>query len=400
MTNLPDQRKQYIQDKTPEFWRSTLALSVGGFAVFSNFHLTQPLLPLFSKEFGVSPVTASLSVSLVTLTLSVFLLVFGPVSDAVGRKNVMAFGLLVPSLISIGAFFVPDFGLLLVLRTLQGLALAALPAISYAYIGEEFDGKAVGVAIGLYISANSVGGMAGRIISGFAADIWGWRYSFLIMGFIGLACLVSFLLLLPKSRHFVPHKLSLRGAGREMKQHIKNSILRDAYYIAAILFFVFIGLFNYLSYHLHAAPYFLSTALIGLLYLSYSAGTFSSTLSGKLEYLFTIPQRILIGLGIMVAGILLMTTTPLLIILIGLVVLCFGFFFAHAASSSWVSRHAKDAKGSASALYLFAYYMGGSIGSTLLGYIWDPWGWKAVAYVCIGFVLLGMLLALRMKKTA
>lgn len=88
-----------------DFWQANLALSLGGFAVFSNFHLAQPLLPLFSTEFGVSPVTASLSVSLVTLFLSVFLLVFGPVSDAVGRKNVMAFGLLAPSLLSLGIFF-------------------------------------------------------------------------------------------------------------------------------------------------------------------------------------------------------------------------------------------------------------------------------------------------------
>lgn len=236
-------------------------------------------------------------------------------------------------------------------------------------------------------------------MSGFIADLWGWRYSFLIMGLIGFLCLVIFVALLPKSRHFLPHKLHVRGAVDEITLHLANPALRYAYYIAAILFFVFIGLFNYLSYHLHQAPYFLSTTLIGLLYLSYLAGTFSSTLSGKLDKLFTIPRRVMAGLGIMITGILLMITTPLLLILLGLVIVSFGFFFAHSASSSWVSQHAGNARGSASALYLFAYYLGGSIGSTLLGYVWEPWGWRAVAFFCIALVLSAMVAAFRMQKT-
>lgn len=231
----------YIKEKTPEFWKAAVALGVGGFAVFSNFHITQPLLPLFSKEFGVSAVTASLTVSLITFSLSIFLLFFGPVSDAIGRKNVMAFGLLVPSLISVGAFFVPNFQLLLVLRAIQGIALAALPAVAYAYIGEEYDPQAVGVIIGLYISSNSIGGMGGRIMSGFVADMWGWRFSFLVMGLTGLLCFMLFILLLPRSRHFVSHKFSLHGAVEEILQHLRNPVLRFAYYIAGILFLFLSG---------------------------------------------------------------------------------------------------------------------------------------------------------------
>jgi len=76
--------QNYIQAKTPSFWRATFALSIGAFLVFTNLHMAQPLLPLFSQEFGVSPAVASLSVSLVTFTLSIFLLFFGPISDSIG----------------------------------------------------------------------------------------------------------------------------------------------------------------------------------------------------------------------------------------------------------------------------------------------------------------------------
>lgn len=388
----------YIKDNTEQFWKATAALGVGGFAIFSNLHITQPLLPLFTEEYGVSAAVSSLSVSLIIFSLSIFLLVFGPVSDAVGRKNMMVVGLFVSSLLSISIFFVPNFWWLLVMRALQGVALATLPAIAYAYIGEEYDLRSIGTAIGIYISLNSIGGLGGRVISGFAADMWGWRYSFLAMGLVGFLCLAIFLALLPDSKHFKPHRFCLRGAAGEIFMHIRNPVLRRVYYIAAILFFVFVGLFNYLGYHLHQAPYFLSTTIIGLLYLSYLAGTFSSTLSGRLDQVFTIPQRVVSGLGIMILGIILMITSPLWSILLGLVVLSFGFFFAHSASSSWVSRHAREAKGSASALYLFAYYMGGSVGSLSLGWVWEPWGWKAVTLVCIVLILLAVLFALWLKE--
>lgn len=395
---MKSETQGYITRNSLSFWRATIALSLGGFAIFINFHMTQPLLPLFSKEFGISPAISSLSTSFVILTLSIFLLIFGPVSDAIGRKNIMAFGLLLSSLTSVAIFFVHSFPLLLLLRAVQGIFLAALPAVTYAYIGEEFEKNAVGIAIGLYISATSVGGMLGRIISGIVADWWGWDYSFLVLGLVGIACFLPFIILLPASRHFKAHHFSWEKGISEITFHWKNPVLRDAYYTAGIIFFVFVALFNYLGYHLHQAPYNLSTSLIGLLYLTFLAGTFSSILSGKLDRIFNITQRIFAGLLFMLVGIFFMLFKPLFLIIIGITLVCFGFFFAHAASSNWVSLHAKEAKASASAIYLFAYYLGGATGGTLLGFVWEHSGWTAVALICASVVMLGGLFVRRMSQ--
>ncbi|MGG3468542.1 MFS transporter [Neobacillus pocheonensis] len=386
----------FIKERTCKFWKATLALSFGSFLVFSNLHFTQPLLPLISKEFKVSPAMASLTVSLVTLSLSLFLLIAGPISDHIGRKNLMSFGLLTSSLISIAIFFVSDFWFLLFLRTLQGITLACLPAIAYAYIAEEFEKKAIGVAIGLYISGNTIGGMGGRIIGGFTSDLWGWRYAYLTMGAIGFLCFLFFVFSLPKSRHFSPNALQLRVVSGHFIGHLKNRELRSAYFLAGIIFFIFMGLFNYLSYHLHGAPYHLSSSIIGLLYLSYLAGTFSSTLSGKLDSIMSIPNRMCTGLLIMLIGVLLTLFTSLPLILIGLILLCFGFFFVHAAATNWVSILATEAKGSSSSLYLFFYYAGGSLGSFLLGFVWEYFGWYTTVGVTTLLLVVGMKITLGM----
>lgn len=389
--------KKYIQVNTPEYWKATIALGIGSFLIFSNMHMAQPLLPLFSRDFGVSAATSSLAVSMVTFSLSIFLLFFGPLSDAVGRKNIMSLGLLMSALFSIFIFFVPNFTALIILRTFQGIFLASLPAVAYAYIGEEFEGNSVGVVIGIYISGNSIGGMGGRIISGYIADTFGWKYSFLIIGIIGLLSFALFSFLLPKSNNFKPKKLSRIKAAKAIIVHWKNPVLRKAYYIAGIIFSIFIGLFNYLGYHLSGEPYNLSTTVIGLLYLTYIAGTFSSTFSGHLAGALTISTRVLLGLIMMFSGLVLMFFTPLILIFFGLIIMVFGFFFAHSAASSWVSYYAKEAKASASALYLFSYYMGGSIGSFLLGYVWSPFGFLGVVAFTILLVLIGLITALKMK---
>ncbi len=381
--------KPLIQLNSAEFWKATITLSVSSFFIFASLHMVQPLLPLFSKEFGVSPTTASLAVSLVTLTLSISLVIFGILSDTFGRKNIMSMGLMASSILSITIFFVPDFSTLLILRALQGIFLASLPAVALAYIGEEYDKAAIGLAIGIYISGNSLGGMGGRIVSGFISDHWGWQYSFLFIGAVGIISFFLFLFYLPSCKNFKQRPFSIRTLLHSF-DHYKNPILRLAFYIGGILLFIFIGSFNYLGYHLHKAPFNLSTTVIGLIYISYLSGTFSSTLSGRLDNRLNSSERILLGFAVILVGLILMIIPNLIMIFLGLLIFVFGFFFAHSAASSWVSHYALSSKASASGLYLLTYYIGGSFGSTSLGFIYEPFGWMGVSFVTIFMVLIGL----------
>ncbi|MEH7482311.1 MFS transporter [Neobacillus drentensis] len=113
----------FIKERTSQFWKATIALSFGSFLVFSNLHFTQPLLPLISKEFKVSHAMASLTVSLVTLSFSLFLLIAGPISDHIGRKNLMSFGLLSSSLFSLAIFLLPISGSFSFYERFRGLLL-------------------------------------------------------------------------------------------------------------------------------------------------------------------------------------------------------------------------------------------------------------------------------------
>jgi YNFM family putative membrane transporter len=64
-----------------------------------------------------------------------------------------------------------------------------------------------------------------------------------------------------------------------------------------------------------------------------------------------------------------------------------GFFAAHSVASSWIGPRARRARGQASSLYLFSYYLGSSMAGTLGGVFWHNYGWNGVG----GFIALMLL---------
>lgn len=155
-----------IQIRTRAWWRATLALSLGSFLVFINLYAPQPLLPELREAYGVSTLAVGLVMSVATLALAASLLVFGPLSDAIGRAAIMRLTLLAAGALSLGLSLAPSFEVLLVLRGLQGFVLGGLPAVAIAWMGDEFEPSAMLPAIGLYIGANSLGGISGRLVGG------------------------------------------------------------------------------------------------------------------------------------------------------------------------------------------------------------------------------------------
>src|SRR5690606_31797566 len=89
----------------------------------------------------------------------------------------------------------------ILIRTLMGLTLAGIPAVTMVYLSEELDPDALGFSMGLYIGGTALGGMAGRVISGVLSDLLGWRYGTgILAGLIVLAAL-AVAVLLPRPRH-------------------------------------------------------------------------------------------------------------------------------------------------------------------------------------------------------
>ncbi|MGW7821266.1 MFS transporter [Streptomyces puniciscabiei] len=359
----------------PGYRRMSLALFLAGVATFALLYSTQALLPLISGEFGVAASEASWTVAAATGGLALFVLPMSALSERFGRRTVMTASLAVAVTVGLLVPFAPSLGVLVVLRAVQGAALAGLPASAQAYLAEEVRPKALVTAIGLFVAGNSVGGMSGRVITGWVAQEWGWRVAVGVIGVVAVGCAIAFRLLLPAPRHFTAGSLRPRVLLGTVRDHLANPLLRRLYAIGALFMTVFGGVYTVIGYRLTGAPFGLPQGIIGSIFLVYLVGTVSASTAGRLVGRLGRRGALYLAGGTTAAGLLLSLVPSLPLVLLGLVLITAGFFAGHAVASSAVSKTATRGRAQASALYQSMYYIGSSVGSTVGATAFHADGW-------------------------
>ncbi|MFC8780312.1 MFS transporter [Streptomyces nigra] len=359
----------------PGYRRMSFALFLAGVATFALLYSTQALLPLISDEFGVAASQASWTVAAATGGLALFVLPMSALSERYGRRTVMTGSLVVAVAVGVAVPFAPNLTALVVLRAVQGAALAGLPASATAYLAEEVRPKALITAIGLFVAGNSVGGMSGRVITGWVAQEWGWRVAVGVIGALAVACAVAFRLLLPAPRHFTPGSLRPRVLARTVRDHLSDPLLRRLYAIGALFMTVFGGVYTVIGYRLTEAPFSLPQGIVGSIFLVYLVGTVSASTAGRLVNRLGRRGALYAGAATTAVGLLATLAGSLPLVLLGLVLITAGFFAGHAVASSAVSKTATHGRAQASALYQSAYYIGSSAGSTVGAVAFHAGGW-------------------------
>lgn len=388
----------YIERGTPQFMRVTLALFSAGLATFALLYCVQPILPVLSQDFGISPAESSLSLSVSTGLLALGLMFTGPLSDAIGRKPVMVVALLLAAICTLICAFMTSWQGILLMRALIGLSLSGVAAVGMTYLSEEIHPSFVAFSMGLYISGNSIGGMSGRLVTGVLTDFFSWRVSLAVIGLFALAAACMFWRILPTSQHFRASSLRPRTLLINFRLHWHDKGLPLLFAEGFLLMGSFVTMFNYIGYRLLADPYHLSQAIVGLLSVVYLTGSYSSPKAGAMTSRFGRGPVLLASTLIMLIGILITALAPVAVIFIGMMLFTAGFFAAHSVASSWIGRRARRAKGQASSLYLFCYYVGSSVAGTLGGVFWHSFGWNGVVAFISVMLLLALLVVHYLKK--
>ena len=365
---------------TPRFRKASFALFLAGFASFATLYSVQPLLPIFAEAFHITPAESALSLSFATAALAFAILLAAVAAEGFGRRQLMFASMMLASLMTLTAALAPDWQSLLALRAITGFLLGGVPAVAMTWLAEEVEPRSIPYTMGLYVAGTAFGGMAGRVGTGILAEHFGWRWAMGTTGAICLLAALGFVALLPPSRRFMrATHFDLRQNMRAFARHLRSPGLRLVYLIAFTGMGSFITIFNYVSFRLVEPPYALRQDEIGLIFLVYIFGIASSSFAGPLTEKFG--RRIILPAGLltMMGGIALTLSGPLPLVLLGIVVLAFGFFLSHSIASSTIGLFAQETKGHASSLYHLGYYMGSSLVGWIGGWFFAFGHWPAVA---------------------
>ncbi|TLS36820.1 MFS transporter [Pseudalkalibacillus caeni] len=364
--------------QNPEFWRIISAFTVASLLIFSTLYVFQPLLPVFVKEFNITPTSSSLLVSSSVITMTVGLFVLSFLADRYGRRPIMILSLIVTVVTLLAMPFAKYFTFIVTLRFLQGFFIAGIPAAAMGYLGDEIDRRHLSLAMTFYIASNALGGMGGRVFAGYITDLFNWETTLLTLSAFGVIVIFLFLFLLPKERLFEKKPASLKSDIKGMFVHLKDTRLIPLFITGLLLQTVFTAIWTYLPFYLHDEPFGWTLRTISFTYFAYSLGVLAPPLAGRISSRVGLPKVFFGGIILLAIGTWLTAFHYTPLILIGLGVICTGFFISHSMAAALVSRTATHHKSGASSFYLINYYVGVAIGSTAVGKLWDHFAWKGI----------------------
>jgi MFS transporter, YNFM family, putative membrane transport protein len=359
-----------------QFWVFSLVT-----AAFTTIYITQPVLPILQREFGVGEIQASFTISAVILGIALSNLPLGSAADRFLIKPIIITGGCVITLCGLMCALTSSISVLIATRFVQGLFIPCLTTCVAAYLAKTLPKERLNVAMGSYVSATVAGGLGGRLLGGFIHPPLHWRYAFVTASiFLLLATLAACFFLPPEKRDPTPEEETLGFVDL-----VTRPDLLRVFSVVFSAFFVFSSVFNYLPFYLAGPPFGASTEVITFTYFSYLIGVVAGPLAGRLSN--RIGNGATMALGAVVFGVSLAATLipALPAVATSLAAICAGFFSIHSAAAGSLNRRLESSRGRANSLYVLFYYVGGFMGISFSGYVYLSFGW-------IGIVATGALM--------
>lgn len=366
---------------------------ISGLSVFAQLYLFQPMLSELQASFGVSLATGSLAVSASTIGMATGLFLFAFKADTFKRERLMSLSLILSALLTITSAFMSHFVLLLLLNFLKGIALSGVSAVALAYLSDEIEPGKIGLAISLYLSGNTIGGMTGRVAGSLLAGWGGWQQAVWVIGITSLLLGFLFYWKIPASSQVSQNSISIKEKLQQMKDLLSKRLFIGMYLIAALAMGVFVSVYNYISIQFESPRYGLPHQMIAMIFVMYLTGVAGSIIVGKLSDKHR-PERLLrYSLILLGAGLSMLLIPRLWALIAGLGILTFAFFSTHTIASRIVSVNASRSKSSATSIYWLSYYAGSSIIGSLTGIILTLFGWDTFVEILLMLTTLSYLIS-------
>jgi predicted MFS family arabinose efflux permease len=365
-------------------WRN-FVIGLIAFLTVVDLFATQAILPSLAKHYNVTPAAMGLAVNASTLGMAVAGLAVAFFSRRLNRRAGILIALCVLAIPTALLASAPDLTTFTILRIVQGLCMASAFTLTLAYLGEECSAMAAGGAFAAYITGNVASNLIGRLVSAGVADHLGLAANFYFFSALNLAgAVLVYVTIRSTTPNASDATTSPLGA---WMAHLRNPPLRAAFGIGFCILFVFIGTFTYVNFVLVREPLSLAPMALGFVYFVFLPSVITTPFAGAAVQRFGTQPTFWSALALAGLGLPLLLLPNLIAILVGLTLIGIGTFFAQAAATGFVGRAATTDRGSASGIYLACYFLGGLVGSAVLGQLFDSFGWEACV-AGIGLVLI------------
>lgn len=372
--------------------RSAL-IAVIGFLTLVDLFATQAILPSLAGEYGVTPAEIGVAANSTTLGMAISGLLVGAFSANIERKRAIGLSLLLLAVPTAALAYAPNLTVFSLLRVTQGLFMAGAFTLTLTHLAERCEHRTAS-ALAAYVTGVVASNLVGRLTAAFVASLVGATSSFLFFAALNLAGALLIAVALDRNE---PEPMADRGRfWTSWAAHLRDSALRRTFAIGFLILFGFIGVFTYVGFVLMRPPLALSMSGLGLVFLVFAPSMLTTPLAGRVAARHGPAIAVSASLALALGGLVLVTLPSLATIIVGLVLVGIGTFFAQAVATGHVGRIANGDKAAASGLYLSSYYCGGLAGAAVVGQLFDRFGWNAAVAGVFAALGLASLLGLKL----
>jgi predicted MFS family arabinose efflux permease len=378
----------------------TFVIGLTAFLTLVDLFATQAILPSLAQAYGVTPAAMSFAVNASTFGMAIASLGVALLSRRIDRRWGILLSLAALSIPTALLASAPNLGVFTFLRVAQGICMASAFTLTLAYLGEQCSADDAATAFAGYIAGNVGSNFIGRLMSAAVADHFGLAPNFYFFAVLNLAgaCMVYFTIARAETMpHTAQHH---KSAFFGWTTHLRNGPLCAAFAIGFCILFAFIGTFTYVNFVLVREPLSLGRMQLGFIYFVFVPSIVTTLLAGRITTIFGTRTTMWGALALAGIGLQLLLSANLSVVLAGMVFVAVGTFMAQALATGFVGKAATSDHGSASGIYLACYFLGGLVGTAVLGQVFDRVGWAATVAVIAASLLTAAVLTILLRNAA
>lgn len=373
-----------------------ISLAMIAFTVPLGIDLYIAGMPTMAGEFAVSNAGIQLSLSAFLLAMALGQPLFGPLSDAWGRRPPLVLGMAVFIAGALLSALAPSFWLLILARFVQGIGAAATVVVMYSAIRDRAVGAAAARLLGVVVALSAIAPVVAPALGGFIVEAGGWRWSFGAMAVAAVAVVAVSLVGMEES---LPREKRVRHRPRQLLAAYGDALRHREFIVPALglalfytVLFVVIGGAPFLlqeDYGLDASSYGLTFG--GLAVIMAGAAPMAGWLTGRLG---PVPTARLSGLlllsGTVVLAAALSLSAPLWLVLSGMLLTMIGIGMVEPSLAGIAMSAVTRNVGIHSSVMGTMQYLLGAAGTPLSGAALGsgPAAWGLVLVVLAGAALL------------
>jgi len=338
-------------------FKVTRLFYIGPFITMFDRGVIGPLLVAIALDFRVPLATAAMVATVYYIFYGGMQLVYGVLSDRLGRVRVMRISLAGAAAAGVLSTIAPTLGTLVLARGAAGGLTAAILPASIVYIGDALPFRLRQRVVADLLATAAIGSASAALVAGVVARYASWRLAFLIPAIVAAILFFGYRRL-PESRAAGTGGGPLAQLGVVARKPWAIFLIGLAFVEGIALQ----GLFTFLAPALQARGF--SAAVAGLIVAGYGLSVLVGTRIVK-QIALRVPASALVAAGglMLIAGFAAAALDPAIPGVLAASVLAGGAYaFMHSTLQSWATDVAPGARGTAAALFVTAYQLGAAGG--------------------------------------